>query len=371
MIEKSLITQKNYQSRLSIIQQNIKNNSALLVSKNTEIHYLSGFEFLLSDEREAFLLITKNQVFLLYTSFSPVSSFPFLHYLTGTLPHQLKEHIKTLVDSHKITTLYFDPASLFVEELYQLQELQTSEKLTISPTTSSTIQQTILLKDDQEIEAIRIASKMTAQVCAQTFSKLHSGITEIEVAKIIKDRFESLGAIQLAFPTIVAFGAHSAKPHHQPSSAKLKDNSVVLIDLGCRYQGYCSDMTRTTWFGTTPSKKFIQTEKIVKEAYTKAVDQVKKINLQTIEIRAKDVDNAARVYITNSGYGEKFIHTTGHSLGLAIHEPLSLSWKNTTVLQPRMVITVEPGIYFEGEFGYRYENTILITKDSVDELTQP
>lgn len=369
MIEKSLITQKNYQDRLSAIQQNIKSSSALLVSKNTEIQYLSGFEFLLADEREAFLFIMKNQVFLLYTSFSPVNSFPFLSYRTGTLPSQLKEHIRTLVDSHKITTLSFDPTSLFVEELYQLQELQTNNQLAINPIAHSEIQQNLLHKDDQEIEAIRTASKLTAEVCTQTLAKLQVGMTEIEVAKIIKDSFETAGVTQLAFPTIVAFGDHSAKPHHQPSTTKLKDNCVVLIDLGCKYQGYCSDMTRTIWFGNTPSKKFLKIERVVKQAYEKALEQVRKIGLNTIQVKAKDVDNAARVYITKCGYGEKFIHTTGHSLGLAIHEPLSLSWKNTTVLQPRMVITVEPGIYFTGEFGYRHENTILINKDSIDELT--
>ena len=140
----------------------------------------------------------------------------------------------------------------------------------------------------------------------------------------------------------------------------------ILIDLGATVNGYHGDMSRTVWFGKKPSPEFLKVEEVVKAAYQEAVSALK--NRQGQQILAKDLDQAARGVITQAGYGKNFIHTTGHGLGLDIHENLSLNWNNEQPILPQMVITIEPGIYLEGKFGYRYENMVVVNDDGAMEL---
>lgn len=196
--------------------------------------------------------------------------------------------------------------------------------------------------------------------------ELKEGITEIEVKKRISNLFELNNILDLAFPIIVAFGPNSALPHHQPGEKILQNNMTVLIDIGAKVSDYCADMTRTIWFGKQKSERFIEIESIVLQAYKEVIN---KMDDRKTSIKANDLDNAARTYIVSKGYGNQFIHTTGHGLGLSIHEPPSISWSNQTNIEPNMIITIEPGIYLNDEFGYRYENTVLVTKDGTKELT--
>jgi len=193
----------------------------------------------------------------------------------------------------------------------------------------------------------------------------------------------------LAFPTIVAFGKNGAMPHYQPQNIKLKPETPILIDFGVNFENYYSDMSRTIWFGKQPSAKFLKAEKAVKKAHQQVLAKLTTANLDLknkktdlknseenttksttkIELTAKDLDQAARGEIAQRGFADQFIHTTGHGLGLEIHEPPSLSWQDHTPIKPNMVFTIEPGIYFPGEFGYRHEDTVLMTDQGVKILT--
>jgi len=407
-----------FQNRINKLQKKIENNQSILLSSSSDIAYYTNFNFLLPEEREAFFYITKNSASLIYTSFSPIGNYPFLSYLKGSYPNQLANHIEKIIDKEKIKEILIDPETLFVAELNAIQDKVSGEAkdgvpehkfkdIKINNYDASLIQNFRNIKEPMEIDQIKKACVITALVIEEIKNELFEGITEHETKIKIDRLLEKHGAEDLAFPTIIAFGSNSALPHHQPSDKKLENNMAVLIDMGTKAAGYCSDMTRTFWFGKNPSEKFQEVETIVRDAYQAAFDrlnnrftineaanggsanekpasneeknEIMKAEKTTVAItattnvvpitKAKDLDNAARTYISNKGYAEKFTHTTGHGLGLTIHEQPSISWSNVTEIYPNMTITIEPGIYLEGEFGYRFENTVLVTEDGAIELT--
>jgi Xaa-Pro aminopeptidase len=163
------------------------------------------------------------------------------------------------------------------------------------------------------------------------------------------------GALNSSFDTIIGVGANGSLPHYRPGNVKLTANSPLLIDWGARYKGYCSDLTRCLFVGHV-AMQMREIYKIVLEAQLAAIAAIKP------GAHGKKVDKAARDLITKAGYGEKFGHGTGHGLGRDIHEAISLSKLSTTVLEPGMIITVEPGIYLPGVGGVRIEDDVLVTK---------
>lgn len=360
-----MFPESTYKNRVTKLQQKLEPNTLYLFSNPSHLTYFTGFQFLVPNEREAFFVCSQNTATLIHTSFAPLSELSFLDFLAGTFSSQLKTHIEKLLQKTGANTLMYDAETLFVSELHALTEINS---MTTKPMLSSLVNDTIMQKEQAEIEKIKQACKITARVLFQTQQNLQVGMSELEVADLIATELKKNGSRQLAFPTIVTFGAHSALPHHQPSAKKLENNTVVLIDMGAKIDGYCADMTRTMWFGDSPSALFQKISQIVESAHSQALETLEKHAKKTIQ--AKDVDNAARTHIMNQGYGEHFIHTTGHGLGLDIHEAPSLSWKNFDHILPHMTITIEPGIYLQDEFGYRHEDTILVTKSGYENLTK-
>lgn len=359
-----MFQEKVYSKRLNNLKEKLEPDTLYLISKPSHIEYLTGFRFLVPSEREAFFVCDKNNASLIYSSFSPISNFEFLNYYPGTYPSQLKENIEKILSINQIKKIMYDNKTLFVNELDALNSITDIETHTIK---SNFIDELIMIKDKNEIELIKQACEITKNTFEIVKSKIKKGMTEIEIADLIHFEFEKNNIKQSAFPTIVAFGANCALPHHQPGNDVLEEDTVILIDMGAKYQNYCADMTRTFWFGNNPSGQFIKIEKIVLDAYNNARSVAKEyINKKVL---AKDLDNAARVLISNQGFGDNFIHTTGHGLGIDIHEQPSLNWQNPIQIKENMIITIEPGIYIEGEIGYRHEDTFVTTKEGIEILT--
>lgn len=366
-----MITQRNFAQRIKRLQKQLKPNQIFLLSSPSQVTYFTGFTFLVHQEREAYFICTKESANIIYTSFSPVHNFEFINYYPGTYSDQFKIHLETILKQVGLVELpavvFYDAESLFVSEFNVLQELKdVHTNLSLEPLKKYAVSDLLMKKDRQEIALIKQASEITKKLMRETIAELRAGISEQEVETLIADKLKSQGA-ELAFPTIVAFGEHAAAPHHQPSDTILEENTPVLIDMGAKYQSYCSDMTRTVWFGSSPSKQFMAIETVVKNAYSAALSMLTQRG--SAQITSKQVDAAARTLISNAGYGDAFIHTTGHGLGLEIHEQPSLNWSSKTVLEPQVVVTIEPGIYLEGQMGYRHENTILVTQEGAEELT--
>lgn len=206
-----------------------------------------------------------------------------------------------------------------------------------------------MIKTPSEIEKITRATEIAQESFLQ-LDILNNNGTEKEVAfDLVRFMIEN-GAFKESFDTIVASGPASSLPHAIPSSKKL--SQPILVDWGAIFEGYCSDNTRTIVY----TEKQQEIWDIVAESHDKAIKAIKP------GIKCCEVDKVARDVIADYGYGDKFIHSTGHSLGLDIHETPGFSLRDDTIIEDGMVITVEPGIYMEGEFGVRLEDTISISK---------
>lgn len=227
----------------------------------------------------------------------------------------------------------------------------------------SVFEEARISKTDHEIEMLRKASNLSAEGIEAAFNILSEGMTELEVAKFIKDYYTERTNGEDSF-IIVQFGENSSNPHAGPTSKKLKKGDVVLIDAGTTLDGYWGDITNTTFFGE-PTDEFLRIYDIVERANQAAVIMGK------VGKTGHEVDAAARKIIQESGYGEYFTHRTGHGIGLDIHESPYMLATNKTPLLLNNVYTVEPGIYLPGKFGVRIEDDVFAQKMSGVRLSAP
>jgi Xaa-Pro aminopeptidase len=265
-------------------------------------------------------------------------------------------------ESLRKTRIGFESEDIRVAELRRLRR-KTGFKFVAE---DGLVEKLRLIKDEFEIESLRKAGQITRKTWQELKKSLRVGMTEREGMKLILDLLHKFGAdgVPNGFFPIVASGPNSAIPHHNSGSRKIGTNEVVLIDFGCIVNGYCSDMTRVMMIGNR-SKEYERIEALVKRAYGVAVDLVK----EGTDTRL--IDEMVGEILGSAGYSEKMPHSTGHGVGLDIHENPAVSSKSRRPwrLASGMVITIEPGIYLPGKFGIRYENTLLVTKDGYEILT--
>jgi Xaa-Pro aminopeptidase len=219
-----------------------------------------------------------------------------------------------------------------------------------------------MIKTPIEVDKIRRSVLTNSKAFEAAKKALKPGITENQAAAEIDYQMRRFGAEKTAFDTIVAFGIRSALPHAHPTSKKLAKDELVLIDMGACQDGYASDMTRVL-FLEKPKPKIASLYRAVLEAQLAAIDAVRE------GVTAERVDRAARNVLGAYGLDKAFVHSTGHGLGLEIHEGPRLGKKDKTRLDAGMVITIEPGAYLEGQGGVRIEDTILVTKTGCEVLT--
>ncbi len=211
------------------------------------------------------------------------------------------------------------------------------------------------IKSPGEVRRIRKAIAIAEEALLGLLEGLKPGDTENMVAAELEFRMRCLGAEKASFDTIVACGPNAAKPHARTSNAKLTVGKPIVFDFGALADGYCSDLTRTIYLGKMPPG-FKDVYKVCLEAQMSAIAAIKP------GIRGADVDEVARKIITQAGYGQYFNHGLGHGLGLEVHEQPVLARRSETILQPGMIVTVEPGIYLPGKGGVRIEDDVLVTE---------
>ncbi|ABP95765.1 MULTISPECIES: aminopeptidase P family protein [Metallosphaera] len=270
--------------------------------------------------------------------------------IEGTLVSAVEKLCPSTTDKKLLIDLGYASVDLF---------LQLSSKYEAKNITED-ILQTRAIKEEKEIEAIRHAQRATAMAMKMASESLVEGISEIELAGIIDETMRKGGAEDYAFPSIVAFGENSAEPHHIPCERRLRKGDTVVVDIGAKYNGYSFDSTRTFLYGITEKSKRIYD--VVLEAQLEAIDAVQE------GIEASQIDRIARSRIEKEGFGKLFVHSTGHGVGIEVHESPAISMKSKDILREGMVITVEPGIYFQGELGVRIEDTILVRKGKPEVL---
>lgn len=227
---------------------------------------------------------------------------------------------------------------------------------------SADISESRVVKTDSEIEKIAAAETVTAKALAKVVPLLKYGVTELDISAEITYRMLSLGAEDVAFENIVAFGANTANPHHHPSAKKLEKGDMITFDIGAKVNGYCGDMTRTFCLGT-PIDKLARIHKIVLDAQTYALSNIK------AGMTGREAHLLASEYITANGYGAEFTHSLGHGIGVEVHEPPYLGPRSDSILRENMVFSVEPGIYVDGLGGVRIEDLVVIKPDGLVNLT--
>lgn len=348
-----------------------KKVDASLITNKTNIQYLSNFT-----GSNGFLLITKTKTYLFtdsrYIERAKNSIKKGIQTVDTTKmwrnPKELKENwIKTL-KNNKISTLGVEESDLTVTKYKKFKKISPKIKFEdISGETEKKREQKTKIEIENTIKSQRINEKVFKLIKKiireyQALKSFKKGPTEIELAWKIKELGNKFGAEDVSFDPIVAFGTHSAIPHHAPDNTYLKKNEIVLIDMGMKYKGYCSDMTRTL-LPPKPTDKQKMIHALVLKAQKTAIKNIK------AGITGEKADALARDIIKIAGYGEYYTHSGGHGTGIDIHEIPALSENYKDKIKENSIITVEPGIYLTGEFGVRIEDMVLVTKNGNKNLT--
>ena len=346
---------------------------ALLISSVPNIIYLTNFFGFSKDERQAFLLITKNKQYILtdgrYSEAvkNNVKDFKLIQ-ISPSL--SFEKALRKLCKKHDVKRLGFEGHNLsFLEHQKLSKHFNKMHDLSISDLRS--------VKESNEILAIEKACELGDKTFDYILKKIKFGVSEKEIAFEIELFIEKQGA-DISFPPIVAFGKNSSIPHHQTSDQRLTSkDKFVLLDFGVKLNNYCSDMTRTVFFGkpTTEQKKMYQT---VLESQKKTINYLKSLILNHKSIMAKDVDKIARDHIISKGY-KTIPHSVGHGIGLEVHESPRLSPKSKDILKHGMVFSIEPGIYIPASpdggqggpnfGGVRIEDLVVLEKSGIKILT--
>ncbi|MCP4644594.1 MAG: aminopeptidase P family protein [bacterium] len=253
----------------------------------------------------------------------------------------------------------FEPATMTVAQQLDLQKACDGQ-LQAAPDVVSALR---MVKTPEEIALIREAQELAEGVLAGIVDSLEAGVTEREVAARFEYEFKKRGASGASFDTIALFGARSSLPHGEPGNTPLQAGDVVLFDFGCRRAGYCSDLTRTYAFGTIPAVWFEEVYDVTLTAQRRALEAARP------GMTGRELDAVARDLIEEAGFGDRFGHGLGHGVGIEVHEGPRLSKQGDVVLEPGMVVTIEPGIYQPGRGGVRIEDLVAITETGCENLT--
>ena len=335
-------------------------NEAILITDNKDLYYLTNVQF-----GDFYLLLHKKHLFIVvHEMIAPQVNQYFKRFKNKIKIFTTKEDCNSklveVLKKYKIDSIVLDISKIYTEDFYTLKKKLIKEKIKLIKDKNIT-QNLRLIKDEKEIKNLQKASNIVSEVFEIIKKQVVAGMTELDVYFKIEEEFAKRHVVQ-SFKTIVASGPNSANPHHNSSNRKIRKNDIVMIDMGCVYNGYCSDLTRTFFIGKQ-NKLQQKIWNIVKLAHDNALVEVKD------GIKTKDIDFSARNTIKMAGYEKQFIHTTGHSLGLDIHEQLRISEISTDILKEGTIITIEPGIYIEKNFGVRIEDTVLVEKSGYKVLT--
>lgn len=350
-----------YQNRIEklrtlMLEQNV---DAFLVTNHFNIIYLTGYETLAPHEREVFVLVTQGKVYvfsdgryqediqLLISNNQSISHKPIFKLLTSQ--KGLFRHLREIIDGEKIRKLGFEREDLKWSEY---ETIKNNVIATLLPL-DKTIIQFRAVKEEIEIENIEKACRVGDQALSELIPHLSIGKSEKELAFLFETIVRGKGD-EVSFDSIVAVNTNSSLPHYNTKNGRevIKNGSVVLIDCGVNHKGYCSDITRIFFVGNVPEimkKKYMG----LKQVQQNTIDQIKK------DMAFSEIDLYCRKRMTDEGLLD-YPHSTGHGVGLEIHEFPKVSTFSADKVTANNVFTIEPGIYFPGQWGMRIEDTVYL-----------
>lgn len=351
-----------FEAKIKKLKDQIKKEKldAVFISSVSNIEYLSGYSNFSRDEREAYLFVGHDFEYI-------ITDGRYAEAIRKEVPHLKlferghKELVESLFKKHKkeVKTLGIEEDNLTIAEFKKIKKhFKNIKHINVGHLRS--------IKEKWEIEKIKKACSIGDQAFKFILGKIKIGVSEREISRELEKYIKEKGA-EFSFPAIVAFGKNSSVPHHQTGNTKLKDGDFVLIDMGAKVDSYCSDMTRTVFFGK-PNDQQRKIYQVVLEAQQKAIDFANDSIKRGKIIQASDVDKLAREYIKSKGFGD-IPHSLGHGIGLEVHEHPSLSPKSRDILKEGMVFSIEPGIYIEGFGGVRIEDLYVLGKNGLKQIT--
>jgi len=329
---------------------------ALLVSAPPNVRYLSGF----TGDNGLLLVTPESTTLFTDPRFTIQASQECTCGVIIVRKGPLDQAALALAARKRRKRIGFEAGRLLFD-VYQRMQAALPSGFTLQPA-GPLIDQLRMVKSEDEIARIRRSVLTNSKAFDKTVRSIRPGVTESDIAAELEYEMRRYGAEKAAFETIVAMGPRSALPHAQPTARKLANDELLLIDMGACQQGYMSDMTRVLFTGQ-PSRRVRRMYNAVLKAQLAGLDAVRP------GVTAAHVDRAARRVLEAEGLGKEFVHSTGHGLGLEIHEGPRLGRRDKTKLQPGMVITIEPGAYIRDFGGVRIEDTVLVTAKGCEVLT--
>lgn len=346
------------------LKKHLENFDALLISSYANIVYLTGFSGFSETERECFLLITENKQYVITDSRyalaikENVKDFELIE--TSAVGFIQKDHSNILRDL-RMKKMGIEENNLTVSEFKMLNKH-------IKKLGNLNLSNLRIVKRKEEIKNIKLACKITDDTFDFVIKKIKHGISEREIANQIELFIKDKNA-EISFKPIVAFGKNSAIPHHQTGHSKLKTNQIILLDFGVKINNYCSDMSRTVFFGSA-SAEFKRIHKTVLEAQQKAIQYINsQWSMVNSKLLAKNIDKVARDYIVKQRFSN-IIHSVGHGIGIEVHEAPHISPKSNDLIKENMIFSVEPGIYIPNYGGVRIEDLVLVRNGKAELISK-
>ena len=357
-----------FKNRLDLLRskfESLEVDTAWIIQPENR-RYLSGFKAADGqlDESSGCLFITMDQALLLTDSRYTIQA------EQEVVGFEVVTHTKSLVDTLQEIFDRLNTRRLGFEGGYLIWNLYQKVKekaFQYSPTVelvalSNLVEKIREIKGPEEVDMLSRSAQLMGDVLAREIEELSHGPVEKDIAWKIETLIREQGADGAAFPPIVASGPNSALPHAVPTERIIGEGEPIILDVGAKIDGYCSDMTRTVFLGNPPSD-IKEIYKVVREAQVRALESVRP------EMKTDEADSIARDVIKNAGFGDFFGHSLGHCIGMAPHERPYVGPLNPEVLKEGMVFTVEPGIYIPGKGGVRLEEMVLLEKNGARLLT--
>ncbi len=344
--------------RISKLQEALTANQAALLFNEYNRIYFSGFS-----SSAGTIVITKSKAFFLIDFRYYEKAKNTVKNMEVVLCERLYKQIGDILESQKIKTVFLETESISVAKYGALKQSFPLVEISDSPFVENFIKEQRSIKDKKELNSIKKAQEITDKTFSYILERLEVGRTEKEIALEMEFFMRKNGADGIAFDIIAISGKNTSLPHGVPTDKKIEKGDFFTMDFGARFGGYCSDMTRTVAVGGVNEKQKFVYDTVLK-AQTKALESIK------AGVVCKDIDAIARNLIYDSGFEGCFGHGLGHSVGLEIHESPAFNTRDETILKSGTVITVEPGIYLENEFGVRIEDMVYVTENGIINLTQ-
>lgn len=339
------------------IKKWLQQHHAALIFTPVNRKYLTGFSSSLG-----FLFITGDGATLFVDGRYILSAKASVSSCSVELYGNIGSQLQELIKKHGINTVHVED-TLLLRTLDSINKMLDGAEVVTDSGLAAFIEELREVKTDKEVDCIVKAQRITESAFDEVLNFIRPGVTEREVAALLEYHCKCLGSQEPSFETIVVSGEKSAMPHGVPDGKIIAEGDFVTMDFGATFDGYHSDMTRTVAVGFVTDK--------MNEVYNTVLDAMNAAKCKIADgVKCSDVDKAARDVIENNGYGQYFTHSTGHSVGLEIHESPNLSSKCEKILKIGNVVTDEPGIYIENEFGVRIEDMVIVTKNGNETITK-